>query len=65
MENNYPPGSKDRTDAPYNDDTIDCVECEDGLDRDSNKCYYCNGDGVVSEREYNDIKSLERDESDL
>ena len=49
---------------PENDDTIPC-ECDDGLDRDGRICIYCDGIGVISERYYNDIKSLERDESDL
>ena len=52
-------------DLPENDDEIFCPECEDGLDRDNELCYYCNGIGVISEYSYNDIKSLERDESDL
>lgn len=57
-------------DLPENDDTIECPECDDGidsdgLDRDGHQCYYCDGKGVVSERHYNDIKSLERDEQDL
>jgi hypothetical protein len=42
-------------------DEIDC-ECENGLDRDGNICYYCNGEGVVSEREYKHTKELEQQE---
>ena len=52
-------------DLPENDDTILCSECDNGTDRDGIECYYCNGIGVISERYYNDIKSLEREESDL
>jgi len=51
-------------DLPENDDTMDC-ECDNGIDRDGIECYYCDGLGIISERHYNDIKSLERDESDL
>ena len=50
---------------PENDDTMECPECDEGLDRDNKLCYYCNGIGVISEYSYNDIKSLERDEQDL
>lgn len=64
MENNYPAGAKDRTGAPYNDDSMDC-ECGNVLDSFSCECNYCDGIGVVSEYHYNDIKSLEREESDL
>ena len=52
-------------DLPENDDSISCPECDEGLDRDNFECYCCDGIGVVSEYHYNDIKSLERDESDL
>ena len=52
-------------DLPENSDDIFCPECEKGKDRDEYVCYYCDGLGMVSERHYNDIKSLERDESDL
>ena len=52
-------------DLPENDDTMLCSECDNGTDRDGIECYYCEGKGIVSERYYNDIKSLERDESDL
>ena len=52
-------------DLPENDDSITCPECDDGLDRDGNVCFYCDGIGVISERYYNDMKSLEREESDL
>lgn len=46
-------------------DEMSCPECEHGEDRDGIECIYCDGIGVVSEYHYNDIKSLERDESDL
>lgn len=52
-------------DLPENDDTMDCLECDNGLDRDGELCFYCNGIGVISEYSYKDIKSLERDESNL
>ena len=42
---------------PENDDTMDCPECDNGVDRDNELCYYCNGIGVISEYSYNDIKS--------
>lgn len=51
-------------DLPENDDTIPC-ECDNGIDKYGNECTYCEGVGQVSERHYNDIKSLEREESDL
>ena len=65
MTDNYPPGAKYDINAPYNDDTIDCPECDDDLNRDGYVCYYCSGRGVVSKYNYNMIKRLERDESDL
>ena len=52
-------------DLPENDDSITCPECDNGADSFSCECTYCDGIGVISERYYNDIKSLERDESDL
>lgn len=58
----YPPGAKNRTDAPYNDDTIDCPECEDGEDKNGKECTYCEGEGVISEREYQQIKRAEQDD---
>lgn len=48
-------------DLPENDDSMDC-ECDNGIDRDQNACYYCNGTGVVSEREYKHLKELEQQE---
>ncbi len=56
-------------DLPENDDSMDCPDClhSSGILADGfgTECSTCDGEGVVSERHYNDIKSLERDESDL
>lgn len=51
-------------DLPENDDSMYC-ECDAGTDKYGNECTYCEGLGIVSARHYDDLKSLERDESDL
>lgn len=45
-------------DLPENDDSMDCPECEDGQD-EFGDCWYCGGDGVISEREYKEKISVE------
>ena len=62
IENNYPPGAKNRDDAPYNDQSIPCPECLDGEDDEGYECSYCEGIGVISEREYQQIKRAEHDD---
>ena len=47
---------------PENDDSMDCPECTNGIEDDGYVCYYCNGAGVVSEREYNEQIRTELDD---
>lgn len=55
---NMPPGAENDTRSGCHDDTIDCPECL-GKTVD---CHYCSGSGMVSEREYKEIKELEKEE---
>ena len=52
------PTADDDNRSGVNDDTILCPECE-GNDDD---CMYCDGLGVVSEREYKAEKAEEKDD---
>ena len=51
-------------DLPENDDSVTCPECDDGTDRDGRECIYCDGIGVVSEREYKEQIRVEQEDFD-
>ena len=50
------PGADNDPRSGCDDDTIDCIECLGN----TVDCHYCNGSGVVSEREYKGIKEQEK-----
>lgn len=57
---NMAPGSENDHRSGCHDDAIFCPGCpDDGIDDD---CIYCHGEGIVSERKYDDMKELEREE---
>lgn len=61
-DGNYPPGAKNRSDAPYNDDSIPCPECKDGKDEFNDDCWWCGGEGVISERKYKEQVKIMQEE---
>ena len=59
MESNMAPGTENDTRSGIFDDAIFCPECEKvGTD-----CHYCDGERIVSQREYDAIKELEKEEN--
>lgn len=52
-DDNYPPGTSNLIEAPYNSDEMPCPECVDGYS-ESEICWFCDGASVISEMEYKD-----------
>ena len=59
MNDNLTPGAENDPTAPYNNDTIDCPECEGtGKETDETDCYTCEGTGEVSEYEHKQLMKI-------
>ncbi len=67
LEDNLPPGADTDINAPYNDDTIDCKKCRGfgvilgGL----LPCDWCDGEGELSQREYDRLYAEEMENREL
>ncbi len=53
---NMAPGSEDDPRSGIYDDGIFCPDCI------GSECHYCDGEGLVSERHYNDLRAIEKEE---
>ena len=52
------PGAENDPRSGCDSDEMECPECLGKTD----DCHYCSGTGMVSEREYKEIKELEKKE---
>jgi len=52
MNDYFPIGAYDASDAPYNEHTVTCPYCDGYCEYDGKMCEFCGGTGEVSKEKY-------------